>query len=626
MRRLTVESNIKIASGLRPHGARRIVALGVAAKLTLVAAVAVFVLPFVSTSAPLTTNQILAAYQSAQQYVPLTILHPLNETVFPPEIAPCTFSWRDGSKKPDTWLVLVGRPDEPGRLLFLSSHTEWTPAAAEWESIKQRCRGKQVEITVLGLRHDAPAQILSRGKVRIVISEDPVGAPLFYREVNLPFAEAVKDPSRIRWRFGAISSPEPPLVVLEHLPVCGNCHSFSQDGRVLGMDVDYANNKGSYVITRVAKEMTLAPSDIITWDDYKREDGQKTLGLLSQVSPDGQVVVSTVKDKSVFVARPDLAFSQLFFPVKGILVVYHRDSHVFQALPGADDPEYVQSNPVWSPDGKHVVFARSKAYELRHGSGQGELLMKEEDCAEFLRDGKPFTFDLYRIPYNNGQGGKAEPLAGASRNGRSNYFPKYSPDGKWIVFCQAKNYMLLQPDSELYIIPAEGGEARRLRCNTALMNSWHSWSPNSRWLVFSSKVNSPYTQLFLTHIDERGESSPPVQLANFTAPDRAANIPEFVNAPVDAIARITDDFLNDYSHVRAAFFAELSGDVDHAVAEYQRALELNPGNVHAHQRLGYLLYNVQTPARAGTRPHPGGAAPGSVRRFRALRPRHGDAE
>ena len=39
----------------------------------------------------------------------------------------------------------------------------------------------------------------------------------------------------------------------------------------------------------------------------------------------------------------------------------------------------------------------------------------------------------------------------------SNFFPKYSPDGKWIVFCKAKSYMLLQPDSELYIIPAEGG-------------------------------------------------------------------------------------------------------------------------------------------------------------------------
>ena len=103
------------------------------------------------------------------------------------------------------------------------------------------------------------------------------------------------------------------------------------------------------------------------------------------------------------------------------------------------------------------------------------------------RDGKSFLFDLYRIPFNDGQGGKAEPLAGASNNGRSNYFPKYSPDGKWIVFCQAKSYMLLQPDSELYIIPGRGRRGAAAACNTPRMNSWHSWSPNGQWLVFSSK-------------------------------------------------------------------------------------------------------------------------------------------
>ena len=565
---------------------------------TLTAAVVLGLLP-VCVSAPVSTNEILAAYQEQGAYSALTILYPGNEAVFPPEIVPCTFSWREGVGKADTWLVLLEFPDDRGRLSFLSLRTAWTPTPAEWETIKQRSREQSAKVTVLGVRREAPSRIVSRGQISISTSKDEVGAPLFYREVNLPFAEAVTDPSRIRWRFGAVSSTNPPSVVLEHLPVCGNCHSFSKDGKVLGMDVDYANNKGSYVITRVAKEMKLASSEIITWDDYKREDGQQTLGLLSQVSPDGQVVVSTVKDKSVFVPRPELAFSQLFFPVKGILAVYHRNGGGFQALPGADDPAYVQSNPGWSPDGKHIVFARSKAYQLRNKSAEGKLLLSEEDCAEFLREGKPFTYDLYRIPYNNGQGGKAEPLAGASRNGRSNYFPKYSPDGKWIVFCQASNYMLLQPDSALYIIPAEGGDARRLKCNTSRMNSWHSWSPNSRWLVFSSKANSPYTQLFLTHIDERGESTPPVLLANFTAPDRAANIPEFVNAPADAIEKINEQFLNDYSHVRAGFFAELSGDLDHGMAEYEKALAINPSCGPAHQRLGFLLYNFKHKPEAG---------------------------
>ena len=171
-----------------------------------------------------------------------------------------------------------------------------------------------------------------RAAVTLRTSDDEVGAPLFYREVNLPFIDAVTDPSKIRWRFGSISSPQPPPVVLTGLPVCGNCHSFSPDGRILAMDVDYANSKGSYVITPVKTQMVLATSDIITWDDYKREDGEQTFGLLSQVSPDGRYVVSTVKDKSVFVPMPELAFSQLFFPIKGILCVYDRQTKVFQRL------------------------------------------------------------------------------------------------------------------------------------------------------------------------------------------------------------------------------------------------------------------------------------------------------
>ena len=109
--------------------------------------------------------------------------------------------------------------------------------------------------------------------------------------------------------------------------------------------------------------MTLNDENIITWNDYKKGDGEATFGLLSKVSPDGRYVVSTVKDRAVFVATPDIWYSQLFFPIKGILVVYDTQTGSFKALPGADDPEYVQSNPTWSPDGKSIVFARTKAYK-----------------------------------------------------------------------------------------------------------------------------------------------------------------------------------------------------------------------------------------------------------------------
>ena len=126
---------------------------------------------------------------------------------------------------------------------------------------------------------------------------------------------------------------------------------------------------------------------------------------------------------------------------------------------------------------------------------------------------------------NGGLGGRPEPIAGASANGMSNTFPKVSPDGRWIVFVQARNGLLMRPDSKLYIVPARGGKARPMVCNTSLMNSWHSFSPNGRWLVFSSKSWSPYTRMFLTHIDKDGRDSPPILIDNTTAANRAVNIP-----------------------------------------------------------------------------------------------------
>lgn len=565
----------------------------VSAKKKLLAAVAAgtcvtvvmfihFFLPYFRAAA------ILGEYDNGLRPGGCAVSCPFSGTIFPPELPPPVFRWNDSSPASGEWLVSIRFGDTKGRMNVFVYRREWKPSKVRWETIKKRSLEKKSVVAVIGVHRKRLIRISSSAEIAFSTSKDPVNDPLFYREVTLPFGDAVKDPSRIRWRFGSIASERLPPTVLEKLPVCGNCHSFSSDGRTLGMDVDYANDKGSYALTGVARRMKLATSDIISWSDYRRDTAHPTFGLLSQVSPDGRYALSTVKDRSIFVARPDLTFSQLFFPIQGILAFYSRETRTFHALPGADDTALVQTNPCWSPDGKHILFARSKVYHLKI-KDKTRALLSPEECSEFLTRKSLFLFDIYRIPFNNGKGGSAAPLAGASNNGMSNFFARYSPDGRWIVFCRASSFMLLQPDSRLYIMPAEGGEPRLMRCNTALMNSWHSWSSNSRWLVFSSKANSPYTQLFITHIDERGNDAPPVLLEHCTSPDRAANIPEFVNASPQAIENIYPHFIDDVSLWRAGKAFQDAGDRENAGKKFREALENNPGNAKAHISLGNIL-------------------------------------
>jgi Flp pilus assembly protein TadD len=518
----------------------------------------------------------------------LDISYPLDETLFPPDIVAPTFLWNEETGGVGRWKLLLRFDGVDEVLKFDADEPRWRPTEEDWAEIKRRSTAKDAEMAVVGLGPGGNAA--SAASIRIRTSTDPVGDSIFYREVPLPFIEAVQDPSRIRWRFGSVDSEAQPPVVLEDLPVCGNCHSFSGSGDVLGLDVDYGNDKGGYAILPVSERMVLNDEKIITWSDYERDDGEATFGLLSQVSPDGRYVISTVKDRAVFVATPGIEFSQLFFPIKGILVVYDTVAGTYQALPGADDPEYVQSNPTWSPDGKWIVFARAKVYWKESIANASSILLDENDVPEFIEDKEPFKFDLYRVPFNEGRGGKAEAIQGASHNGMSNFFAKYSPDGKWIVFTQAENYMLLMPDSELYIVPAGGGEARRLRANTRRMNSWHSFSSNGRWLVFSSKANTPYTQLFLTHIDDDGQSTPPVVLERFTGTYGAANIPEFVPLPADSIGQIKEQFLDAYSFLRAGMANERTGNYPAAVRTYQRGLEIEPENVELLNAMGFALF------------------------------------
>ncbi|RPH90091.1 MAG: tetratricopeptide repeat protein, partial [Calditrichaeota bacterium] len=518
----------------------------------------------------------------------LTILWPKNGTIFPAEMVPPSVMWEDFSTEAQKWQIVVSQADKAVIGAAQSSAQTWKPDSSLWATMKSKALREPVSISVLGLRGH---QLVSGAKTVIHVSIDSVGAPVFFRAVPLPFYYALHHLPEIRWKLGYISSSKPAATLLTNLPLCGNCHSFSADGRTLAMDVDYANDKGSYVTSDIQDETVLTPDNIITWSEYKQEDKQATFGLLSQISPDGRYVASTVKDRSIFVPKDDLHYSQLFFPIKGIIAIYDRELGRFFPLPGADDPQFVQSNPTWSADGRFLYFARSTAYISQQLEQSRDIVLPPELAVDFIEGRQEFKFDIYRIPFNEGRGGKAVPLPGASGNGKSNFFPRNSPDGLHLVFTQAENFMLLQPDSRLMILPAEGGVARPLACNTDSMNSWHSWSPNGRWLVFASKARSAYTDILLAHINEDGEASPPVLLENFASSGYAANIPEFVNLQNRSWRRIIDGFSNQAHYYFTIGRSKLGEKKpQEAIAAFDQAIRLDPTYGRSYMYKGHIQF------------------------------------
>lgn len=554
----------------------------------------------------------------------IVIDYPEKGSIFPPEITPPTFLWHDASASTE-WKIeitfeeggsaidvvssgaapAVGEIDPrcispsnelPRLSARLAGAHAWTPEEAVWTRIKERSQHRAATITISGFRAGAS---LSHGAVSITTAADPVGAPIFYRDVPLipsksetgvikPLAQS--DLPLLAWRLRSVAEPRSRLL-LTGMHTCANCHSFSQDGKVMGMDLDGpGNDKGLYMLTSVKPRMSVTQREVISWPSVgAAKSSTQRIGFMSQVSPDGRYVVTMLRSKKAELANgyfvvnfKDYRFLQVFYPTRGTLAWYDRATGEQHPLPGADDPDYVQTNPVWTPDGKAIIFARARA---RSPMAPGQVLPDHALAPEETQ----IQFDLYRVSFNEGRGGSAVPIAGASQNGMSNSFPKVTPDGRWIIFVQSRNGLLMRPDSQLYIVPAEGGVARRLACNTPLMNSWHSISPNGHWMVFSSKSRSPYTQMFLTHLDGNGNASPAILIDNATAANRAVNIPEFVNIPPDGMMKIDVPAAESYRLQDEAADLTARGELEPAIAAWSKVLDLDPDNALAHFNLGVAL-------------------------------------
>lgn len=194
------------------------------------------------------------------------------------------------------------------------------------------------------------------------------------------------------------------------------------------------------------------------------------------------------------------------------------------------NPNYIESFPNFSADGKYLYFTRSD-------------FKMPGNASKNITD---VQYSLCRIGFDaeNGKiGDEIETVIDCKAIGQSVCFPKPSPDGKYILYVRS-NYGIFaswHPESELYLYNIDNGDDRRLtEVNSINSESCPCWSSDGKWFVFGSRRDDGlFTRPYIAHFDSETGTCGKAFMLPQEDPERyysslffSYNIPEFVTGPM----------------------------------------------------------------------------------------------
>jgi Tol biopolymer transport system component len=199
-----------------------------------------------------------------------------------------------------------------------------------------------------------------------------------------------------------------------------------------------------------------------------------------------------------------------------------------------NDSTELEVFPAWAPDGKTLYYC-SAHIEMSSPTSTVN--------AEVTRRHKDVKYNIYRKSFNpeTMQFGPRQLVLAADSMGMSATLPRISPDGRYLLFTMGEYgvFHIWHHDADLWTIDLQTGEAKAVeQINSPDTESYHSWSSNGRWVVYSSRRDDgTYTRPFFAHLDKNGKWSKPFELPQ-SDPGyhrqfmKCYNIPEFMRGPV----------------------------------------------------------------------------------------------
>ena len=438
---------------------------------------------------------------------PPAIFPDYTEVTIPCNIAPLSFKPVDslGYKK-----ARVIFENGQQRLDVKMKKGQFSISLVSWKKLMKDAAGATLRVTIQAM---IDGEWISYPAFRIFVAQEPVDPWLAYRLIE-PGYEVWNEMGLYQRCLENFNE----RVIINNKRIgynsCINCHSFCmQDPEKMLFHIR-VKHPGTLLINGDRIEKLNTATD-------------QTISALVYPSwhPSGRFVAFSVNDTRQAFHTTDLNRVEVFDHMSDV-VVYDVNRHEIITSPFLSSDSIFETFPTFSPDGRTLFFCSADTFPMPDEYNK----VKYSLCA--------ISFD----PASGRFGTRVDTLYNAkARGGKSVSFPRVSPDGKFLMFTLSGygNFSIWHKDADLYMINLQNRRTTPLDAlNSTDVESYHSWSSNSRWVVFSSRrIDGLYTRPYIAYINDDGEPAKPFLLPQkdvdfYHRLMKSYNIPEFVTGEV----------------------------------------------------------------------------------------------
>ena len=434
------------------------------------------------------------------------------DVTVPVNIAPLTFEM-DGQ-----WEEMAVRYSFNGEEIICRG-TQALPDLDNWKSLTAAAQGKDIQVETYASNN---GQWTRFKPFNIHVSPDSIDAYISYRLIHPSYVsyEELTINQRCLENYDESVIYDNILCTENSQGQCINCHNYQQYNPER-MQFHARQNHGGTVITYDGKtrKINMGNDSILSAGVYPTWHPVLPLIVYSTNLTRQNFHVADHNKVEVYDTTSDLiAYDVMKNEVTNI----------------ENDPDELEVFPFWAPDGKHVYYC-SAHFEYPDTITNKDLYL--------LRHSNKVRYNIYRKSFDAATMafGPRELVFAADTLGQSATLPRISPDGRYLMFTMAPYgvFHIWHRDADLWMIDLSTLEARpTAELNSRDTESYHSWSSNGRWIVFSSRRDDGnFTRPFIAHIDENGKGTKPFELP-CADPDyhrqfmKSYNVPEFMRGPV----------------------------------------------------------------------------------------------